>query len=417
MNSGLDKERLGERVAGLAGRINAATCELLGLIAEADERYLWEGFPSCANWLSYQCGMGPGTASEHLRVARALGDLPLIRAAFGEGRLSYSQVRALTRAPVEVGEQVLLDLAVHATGAQLERLVRGMRKVASAEDEDEAAMRNHAEWRVDHDGALVLRARLTGEEAAAVLAALDRAYESSESRVAALVGVAQAASAGLPSVAGDRGTVTLVADVAAVQEAVALIAQVEGMTEHSSAEDSRGEADIRWEPTGVAASTVTLAMMMCDRSVDIATRLADGSLVDLGRTRRRPNARITRAVLRRHHHACAVPRCGARRHLHLHHVRHWSLGGPTSADNLVPLCRAHHRAHHLGTLPNLGVRSVPPIPTSEAPIVDDTSLASAEDVGRAVPMTPWRGGHMQYSWAIGALMQYVILNQVRQEAA
>ena len=29
-----------------------------------------------------------------------------------------------------------------------------------------------------------------------------------------------------------------------------------------------------------------------------------------------------------------------------HHIRHWSEGGPTDLDNLVSLCRRHHRLVH-----------------------------------------------------------------------
>ena len=52
---------------------------------------------SCAQWLSWKCQLSSGTAREHVRVARALRDLPVIRARFAAGRLSYAKVRALTR--------------------------------------------------------------------------------------------------------------------------------------------------------------------------------------------------------------------------------------------------------------------------------------------------------------------------------
>jgi hypothetical protein len=32
-----------------------------------------------------------------------------------------------------------------------------------------------------------------------------------------------------------------------------------------------------------------------------------------------------------------------------HHLRHWLHGGPTDLENLVLLCRAHHRAVHEGS--------------------------------------------------------------------
>src|SRR5215217_7094881 len=82
-----------------AVRLAAATAAWLRLVAEFDERGGWHGvgIHSCAHWLSWQCGLGPGAAREHVRVAKALASLPRIEAAFAAGQLSYSKVRALTR--------------------------------------------------------------------------------------------------------------------------------------------------------------------------------------------------------------------------------------------------------------------------------------------------------------------------------
>ncbi len=44
---------------------------------------------------------------------------------------------------------------------------------------------------------------------------------------------------------------------------------------------------------------------------------------------------------------CRFPGCTSRR-CDAHHVHHWSDGGATSLDNLVRLCRRHHRAVHEG---------------------------------------------------------------------
>jgi hypothetical protein len=48
-----------------------------------------------------------------------------------------------------------------------------------------------------------------------------------------------------------------------------------------------------------------------------------------------------------------------------HHLWHWLDGGPTDLDNLVLLCRAHHRAVHEGRWrltrnPDGGVTASPP---------------------------------------------------------
>ena len=56
------------------------------------------GLPSTAEWLAWRCGIGHRAAREHVRVARRLPDRPLIRTAFAAGEISYSKLRALTRA-------------------------------------------------------------------------------------------------------------------------------------------------------------------------------------------------------------------------------------------------------------------------------------------------------------------------------
>ena len=84
-------ERLGETIAELAARIQAATYELLVLIREFDERAGWgdgfNGFRSCAHWLNWRTGLDLGAAREKVRVARALAELPRLSAAM-QGAIS-----------------------------------------------------------------------------------------------------------------------------------------------------------------------------------------------------------------------------------------------------------------------------------------------------------------------------------------
>ena len=75
-------ERLEAQICELAGHLAAATCRFLVLLADFDARRGWASWEmtSCAAWLSWKCQMSSGTAREHVRVARALRDLPVIRA-------------------------------------------------------------------------------------------------------------------------------------------------------------------------------------------------------------------------------------------------------------------------------------------------------------------------------------------------
>jgi hypothetical protein len=82
--SGVPLERLEAQICELAGHLAAATCRFLVLLADFDARRGWASWEmtSCAAWLSWKCQMSSGTAREHVRVARALRDLPVIRGEF-----------------------------------------------------------------------------------------------------------------------------------------------------------------------------------------------------------------------------------------------------------------------------------------------------------------------------------------------
>ena len=172
--------RLGDDIAKLAARIQAATYELLVMLCEFDARQGWAGFPSCAHWLHWRTGLAPGAAREKVRVARALGELPLLSEAMRQGQLSYSKVRALTRVATPANEARLLDCARCATAAQVERLTRAWQRVDRQAEADADRQRHEGRelqtW-VDDDGMVVVRGRLAPEVGAVVRQALEAAAD------------------------------------------------------------------------------------------------------------------------------------------------------------------------------------------------------------------------------------------------
>lgn len=124
---------LGAEIAELAARLDSATHRLLECIRQFDQSNEWyaQGAVSCAHWLCWRIGLDQGIAREKVRVARVLGELPKIDDALRVGKLSYAKVRALTRVATATNEAQLLDLALAATGAQLERIWRGYRSAKS----------------------------------------------------------------------------------------------------------------------------------------------------------------------------------------------------------------------------------------------------------------------------------------------
>src|SRR5215470_13889880 len=166
-------ERVEAQICELAGHLAAATCRFLVLLADFDARRGWASWEmsSCAAWLSWKCQMSSGTAREHVRVARALRDLPVIRARFAAAKLSYAKVRALTRIATAATEAGLAELAGPMTANQLERFARAHRQVTAADDA-EARIRRRLTWRFEEDGSLSGTFRLPPLQGAVLLKAL-----------------------------------------------------------------------------------------------------------------------------------------------------------------------------------------------------------------------------------------------------
>jgi hypothetical protein len=116
---------------------------LLTHLREFDSQNGWagSGFISLAAWLSWRIGISPSAAREYVRVARALGEFSHIDVAFASGKLSYSKVRPLTRVATPETEQGLIDIAMHATAAQIETICAAYRRTRIDPSEPSADQR------------------------------------------------------------------------------------------------------------------------------------------------------------------------------------------------------------------------------------------------------------------------------------
>jgi len=172
-DTGLPLERLEEQICELAAHLAAGTCQFLQLVAEFDARRGWASWdlPSCAAWLAWKCQVAPGTAREQVRVARVLASLPVIKAEFAAGRMSYAKVRALTRIATTETEADLAQICGPMTAAQCERFAAAHRKASDAEDLASRATRR-VSVHVTDDGSVTISARLPATDGAVVLQAL-----------------------------------------------------------------------------------------------------------------------------------------------------------------------------------------------------------------------------------------------------
>ncbi len=334
-----DDDPLGDEIAELSAHIDAAIYRLLTLIRRYDEegRWAWQGFRSCAHWLSWRTGLSLGPARERIRVARCLPSLPHISAALAKGQLSYSKVRAMTRMATAENEEQLLTFATHGTTAHVERLVRERRRMQAGDDSSaaERAARRGLSVYVTDDGDYEIRGRLAPEVGALLLKALeateDKLYK--EQRAA---GTEHETTA-----AGRRADALGLWLEERVQPKVQLVV-------HSV--DTSGSVEtlssvVTEEGAGVPAET---CLRLCsDVEVVPVTRGADGSVLDVGRRRRTVDWRLRKALEARDG-GCRFPGCDSRLRTHAHHIRHWAQGGETALDNLVLLCPFHHRTVHEG---------------------------------------------------------------------
>lgn len=396
----LDAKALEQRIGELAGQIAAATCRWLLLVAEFDRRNEHErqGFAYCAHWLAWRCSVSRRTAFEYVRVARALWDLPEITASFAAGRVSYSKVRALTKVADREDEGALLAMAEEATAAQLERILLGYGKAISAGDAEEARTRRHLSTRWEADGTLRINGNLPAEEGALLLKALETAREAlwRERRADALADAMPADDDGEQRVAG-RCPAPSAADaiVALADDSLSrgglgaarsggdryqVVCHVElADLEDPAAARSNGVVDDR-----AALPPATAARLACDASV-VTLVESGGEPVSVGRKTRAIPPSIARA-LRSRDHGCRFPGCDSRWFLDAHHVKHWAAGGETSLDNLVQLCRHHHRLVHEG---GFSVAVVAGRPRFKRPdgstIADAPPLCAPQARARALP--------------------------------
>jgi 5-methylcytosine-specific restriction endonuclease McrA len=424
-----DLDELGDEIAELSAHLEAATARLLDLIREFDARAGWNtGFRSCAAWLSWRVGLDLGAARERVRVARALGTLPLLARALATAELSYAKVRALTRVATPETEEQLLKVGRAGTAAHVERIVRGWRRVDRIAEAREATRRHAGRaLRVypDEDGMVTVRGRLEPEVGALLMQALAAARETLYQR-------ARVQNLDVWQTGVSEETPTM-----EQQQADALALLAETALHHGLDPGSPGEhyqvvvhvdAPALADPDqpgqsllddGARVSAETSRRLACDASRVIMQHGADGRVVEVAaKTRTIPPA--LRRALQHRDRGCRFPGCGVRSGQG-HHIRHWAQGGLTTLSNLALLCRRHHRAvheegYHLdrergGELRfrRPDGRPLPAVPSPPAVLGDPVRRLLAENNAEGVHLdahtaTPgWLGEPLNVAWAIGVL--------------
>jgi hypothetical protein len=377
---------LDRAIRSLAREMAMQTYRLLLLVRELDDRFGWQkwGMRNCAEWLAWRCDLSLSAAREKVRTAHALRKLPAVSAAFADGRLSYSKVRALTRVADAVDEDSLLDYALRVTAAQLEERCREIRNSTP-----ESA--GTAWWAWEHRSLVVSRDPVRGmlritvempvEDGEVVVQAIERVAEAGETAI----GIEFAgAGGGLPEKSGDvrkasdtRGVREAAPNGWRAQQADALLAMAKASLAGCAGSAGGAGSDTTSCQAGNPAGALpeasdnylvvvhtddsalrggigrsdlpveTVRRLTCDGSIVKLVEDHDGTPLDVGRKQRVVSTKLRRALWARDR-GCTFPGCRNRLYVHAHHVEHWATGGETDVGNLLLLCSHHHRLVHEG---------------------------------------------------------------------
>jgi hypothetical protein len=399
-----------ERVLVLRRLLDRLEGHWLAELAEVDARGAAGAdqdvrFGSTAGWLRTRLHAGATTASGWVKTARALFRGPLTRTAqaLREGELSVAHASVLAAGTHDLpshtaveAEPVLVEAARRLDPPRLRRLVTHLRLVADPDSERDRAQRRHEQrglWLSPTlDNMIAVDGLLEAEAGQTLLAALEPLARPASAaddrsggqrRADALAELARRQLEGgrLPQTGGVRPQLTVLVDLDSLQggpgslggvtdtgplgpEACQRLTCDGALTrvlvtrhptnhhanQHPTGHDHHHPGDHDPDGGDRPGSDQDLTARLRTAAALLPPVLggAPTQPLDVGRTTRvvQPAQRTALAV---RDGGCVFPGCD--RPLswcEAHHLVHWLDGGPTDLDNLVLVCRAHHRAVHEG---------------------------------------------------------------------
>ena len=340
------------RVLDLVAQRNRLDAELTRRIADLDRSgaYAAPGSHahSAASWLRREARLSPNAASEQVRVARQLQELPEATRAYRAGELAFQHCATITRVleevPAEVVEEAEPELVgvaqltdPYRLGVYTRHLRHTFAPEASVAEFEHLHQRRRLHLSESAEGLWYLEGILDPECGAGLRTVLDSLMgptprddtrKPSQRRHDALWEAIRRQLDGgqLPRVGGQRPHLTLTASVAT-------LARLPGSP----------AADLDW---GQPVPAETLRRIACDCELTPVLLSESGDPLSVGRTRRTFTPAQRRALVARDRGCvlCGRPACWTE----AHHLRHWIDGGATSVRNAALVCRRCHRKLHEG---------------------------------------------------------------------
>lgn len=310
-----------------------------------------DGFLSVSAWLVARHRVAPSTATRRVRMARSLEAMPQAAEAFSGGELSDAAVDLLASARESFPgafarcEESLLQAARTLPVAALRSVIEYWRQaqdLAEAERvEDERFERRNLNASPSLHGMVRVDGDLDPETGQSLMSALRAVMDADtrthpapdlrrpgQRRADALGQICRSwmDSSDRPMILGERPHVVVTLDLEAL----------EGRAGRSELQDAG------------PVTPESARRIACDARVSRVITDGASQPLELGRSSKVVSPALRRAVTVRDA-GCRFPGCGRPPGwCDAHHVTHWADGGETSLDNLVLLCRPHHRAIHRG---------------------------------------------------------------------
>ncbi|MHC2998117.1 HNH endonuclease [Microbacterium sp. HJ5] len=238
------------------------------------------------------------------------------------------------------------ELPVGAFRRALRRLVESERVATLAERHEAALRQRRVAVEPADDGMAWLHALLPAVEA--------RAIEGRLTEIATVLGSHEDETRSLDQLRADvlgdllvdGDTQALAPEARGIRATVAVTVPALALLDQS-ADEAGGSADVE----GVGPIPLSKARELCggaDGWMRVLTHPETGVVLSVGRTRYRPPPDLRRLV-RWRADRCMAPGCGIpASRCEIDHSIDWQYGGPTSLDNLAPLCTGHHTVKHHG---------------------------------------------------------------------
>jgi len=323
-------------------RVSVAGRALASRRVAASKIWQREGHRTAADWVASKTGGKVGEARDSLELARRLEELPALREAFTAGELSHEQAHVVSSAAWidPASERALVDAARSKPLPALKRDCQAVHDAAITDDvaaykrvhdtryfktwREGNAIRCDGRFTID-DGAILESAVAKMADTIFTQARQQNRRESAGAYAAdAIVALARNASSGDGCEAPVATEVTIVIDYETYMTA-------------------KKRYDSRCEIAGLGPIPARAARVMAGDAILKAVVTKGEDIHSVVHFRRTIPSKVRSALKVRDPH-CQVPGCTQTWHLEVDHWRvDYADGGPTSLDNLVRLCRFHHR--------------------------------------------------------------------------